>query len=122
MEEDLHVVPCSSLAVECIIRIGTAGAIWGLCVGPYDARQQGLTGLAQASFVAKSARNFGIRCGLVAGLYSITRCGIQSYRKQNDWVELLLLGLEVGSRLLGWLDWFLPSVLQLTIPRLRLTS
>ncbi|XP_061347296.1 outer envelope pore protein 16-4, chloroplastic isoform X1 [Gastrolobium bilobum] len=97
MEEDLHVVPCSSLAVECIIRIGTAGAIWGLCVGPYDARQQGLTGLAQASFVAKSARNFGIRCGLVAGLYSITRCGIQSYRKQNDWVNGLIAGAVAGG-------------------------
>ncbi|XP_054802838.1 uncharacterized protein LOC129306324 isoform X2 [Prosopis cineraria] len=54
MEDDVYcVVPCSSLAVESIIRVGTAGAIWGLCSGPYDARKQGFTGLRQASFVVR---------------------------------------------------------------------
>jgi hypothetical protein len=31
--------------------------------------------------------------------------------------QLLLLGQEVGHRLLGWLVWFLPLVLPLIIPK-----
>uniref|UniRef100_A0A803MPA2 Uncharacterized protein n=1 Tax=Chenopodium quinoa TaxID=63459 RepID=A0A803MPA2_CHEQI len=31
--------PCSSIAVESIVRIGTAGALWGLCSGSYDANK-----------------------------------------------------------------------------------
>ncbi|GMY16930.1 outer envelope pore protein 16-4, chloroplastic [Fagus crenata] len=86
MEDELNgVVPCSSLAVDSILRVGTAGAIWGLCMGPYDARKQGLTGGAHASFVAKSVGKFGFQCGLVAGIYTATRCGIQRYRRRNDW-------------------------------------
>ncbi|GMQ00143.1 hypothetical protein CsSME_00047351 [Camellia sinensis var. sinensis] len=78
-------VPCSSLAVDSILRIGTAGVIWGLCIGPYDAHKLGLTGITRASFVAKSAGKFGFQCGLFAGMFSITRCGVQRYRKKNDW-------------------------------------
>ncbi|CAJ1969713.1 unnamed protein product [Sphenostylis stenocarpa] len=86
MEENLDgVTPCSSVAVEAIIRVGAAGAIWGLCAGPYDARQQGLTGIAKASFVANSVSRSGIRCGFLAGIFSVTRCGVQKYRGQNDW-------------------------------------
>ncbi|XP_058762364.1 outer envelope pore protein 16-4, chloroplastic-like [Vicia villosa] len=88
MEEDLDdVVPCTSLAVESILRVGTAGAIWGLCTGPYDARTQGLKGIARAYFVANSVRVFGTQCGLVAGVFSITHCGVKKYRRRNDWVE-----------------------------------
>ncbi|KAK7344427.1 hypothetical protein VNO77_14008 [Canavalia gladiata] len=98
MEEDVNgVAPCSSLAVESIIRLGTAGAIWGLCSGPYDARQQGLTGIAQASFVANSVCKIGSRCGLVAGIFSFTRCGVQKYRRQNDWVNGLIAGAVAGA-------------------------
>ncbi|CAM8979382.1 unnamed protein product [Rhodiola kirilowii] len=57
-----HDVPCSSIAVESAIRVGTAGAIWGLCSGPYDATKQGLSGLARASFVAKSIGGIGLQC------------------------------------------------------------
>ncbi|KAI5399145.1 hypothetical protein KIW84_064505 [Lathyrus oleraceus] len=86
MEEDLDdVVPCTSLAVESILRVGTAGAIWGLCTGPYDARTQGLKGIARAYFVANSVRVFGTQCGLVAGVFSITHCGVKKYRRRNDW-------------------------------------
>ncbi|WVY97460.1 hypothetical protein V8G54_029611 [Vigna mungo] len=98
MEENLDgVAPCSSLAVEAIIRVGAAGGIWGLCSGPYDARQQGLTGIAKASFVANSVRSFGIRCGFVAGVFSITRCGVQKYRGRNDWVNGLIGGAVAGA-------------------------
>ncbi|KAK7277750.1 hypothetical protein RJT34_22766 [Clitoria ternatea] len=98
MEADQDdVVPCSSLAVESIIRVGTAGAIWGLCIGPYDSRQLGLSGIAQASFVANSVGKFGIRCGLVAGVFSVTRCGVQKYRRQNDWVNGLIAGAVAGA-------------------------
>lgn len=70
MEDELNgVVPCSSLAVESSIRVGTvnftnnfsnydsfslisssefpapvhlqAGALWGLCLGPYNSRKNG---------------------------------------------------------------------------------
>ncbi|RDX90693.1 Outer envelope pore protein 16-4, chloroplastic, partial [Mucuna pruriens] len=98
MEGDLDgVAPCSSLAVEAIIRVGAAGVIWGLCAGPYDARQQGLTGTAKASFVANSVRRFGVRCGFVAGVFSITRCGVQKYRRRNDWVNGLIGGAVAGA-------------------------
>ncbi|KAJ7972969.1 outer envelope pore protein 16-4, chloroplastic [Quillaja saponaria] len=98
MEEDLDgVVPCSSLAVDSIIRVGTAGAIWGLCMGPYDARKQGLTGIARASFVANSVGKFGFQCGLVAGIFTSTRCGIRKYRRQNDWVNGLIAGAVAGA-------------------------
>ncbi|KAF8392583.1 hypothetical protein HHK36_022928 [Tetracentron sinense] len=60
--------PCSSLAVDSIIRVGTAGLIWGLCIGPYDAHKRGLTGIARASFVV----NVSI-AGAVAGAAIATR-------------------------------------------------
>nr|AFK46855.1 unknown [Lotus japonicus] len=98
MEEDLNnVVPCSSLAVESSLRVGTAGAIWGLCYGPYEARQQGLTGIPRVSFVANTVGKFGIRCGLVAGVFSITRCRIRQYRRQDDWVNGLIAGAVAGA-------------------------
>ncbi|WJX13680.1 hypothetical protein P8452_04048 [Trifolium repens] len=98
MEEHLDdVVPCSSLAVESILRVGTAGAIWGLCTGPYDARIQGLKGIPKAYFVANSVRVFGTQCGLVAGVFSITRCGVKKYRRRNDWVNGLIGGAVAGA-------------------------
>ncbi|AES61770.2 outer envelope pore protein [Medicago truncatula] len=91
MEEDQNdAVPCSSLAVESMLRVGTAGAIWGLCTGPYDATIQGLRGIPRASFVANSVRIYGTQCGLVAGVFSITRCGVKKYRGRNDWVSLFV--------------------------------
>ncbi|KAF7154600.1 hypothetical protein RHSIM_Rhsim01G0285300 [Rhododendron simsii] len=103
-------VPCSSLAVDSVLRVGTAGVIWGLCVGPYDANKRGLTGIARASYVANSAGRFGSMCGqafeamevaltselfpntgVFAGVFSLTRCGIQRYRNKNDWCTPPLL-------------------------------
>ncbi|XP_052187860.1 outer envelope pore protein 16-4, chloroplastic isoform X2 [Diospyros lotus] len=86
--------PCSSLAVDSILRIGTAGLIWGLCFGPYGA---GLTGVARASFVAKSAGRHGFQFGLFAGVFSYTRCGIQRYRDRNDWLNALTAGAVAGA-------------------------
>ncbi|KAM1196634.1 hypothetical protein ACFX13_008435 [Malus domestica] len=39
--ESYNVVPCSSVTIDSILHIKTAGAIWGLCAGPHDARKQG---------------------------------------------------------------------------------
>ncbi|XVF72637.1 hypothetical protein PTKIN_Ptkin12aG0136000 [Pterospermum kingtungense] len=98
MEEELSAaIPCSSIGVESVLRVGTAGAIWGFCSAPYDARKNGLTGIAQASFVAKSAGKMGLQCGLVAGIFSITRCGLQRYRKQNDQINTLIAGAVAGA-------------------------
>ncbi|XP_050138400.1 outer envelope pore protein 16-4, chloroplastic-like isoform X3 [Malus sylvestris] len=85
--EPYDVVPCSSVAVDSILRIGTAGVIWGLCSGPHDARKQGLTGAAQAAFVARSAGACGVQYGLVAGICTVTHCGLQRYRGKSDWVS-----------------------------------
>ncbi|KAK9281740.1 hypothetical protein L1049_004644 [Liquidambar formosana] len=68
-------VPCSSLAVDSILRVGTAGAIWGLCAGPHDARNK----------------------GILAGVFSVTQCGIQRYRRKKDWVDALIAGAVTGS-------------------------
>ncbi|OAY61825.1 outer envelope pore protein 16-4, chloroplastic [Manihot esculenta] len=98
MEEDLNgVVPCSSLAVDSILRVGTAGGIWGSCIGPYEARKRGLSGAARASFVAKSIGKFSFQCGLVAGVFTFTHCGIQRYRKKNDWVNSVIAGAVAGA-------------------------
>ncbi|KDP28166.1 hypothetical protein JCGZ_13937 [Jatropha curcas] len=97
-EEDLSgVIPCSSLAVDSILRVGTAGAIWGSCAGPYVARKRGLTGAAYASFVAKSIGKFGFQCGLVAGVFTFSHCEVQRYRKKNDWVNALIAGGMAGA-------------------------
>ncbi|KAJ0620823.1 putative mitochondrial import inner membrane translocase subunit TIM22 [Helianthus annuus] len=58
-----HDVPCSSIAVESIISVGTGGLIWGLCSGSYDAKQKGLTGVSRASFLAKTVGKYGFQCG-----------------------------------------------------------
>ncbi|MED6155535.1 hypothetical protein PIB30_006037 [Stylosanthes scabra] len=98
MEEDLYgVVPCSSLAVESILRVGAAGAIWGMCIGPYEANQQSLGGINKASYVTRSVGKYGFRCGVVAGVFSITRCGVQRYRNKNDWVNGLIAGAVAGA-------------------------
>ncbi|KAK8497527.1 hypothetical protein V6N13_002931 [Hibiscus sabdariffa] len=98
MEDELiAVIPCSSLAVDSVLRFTTAGALWGFCSAPYDARKRGLTGLAQASFVAKSVGKFGFQCGLVAAVFATTRCGLQRYRKQNDQINTLIAGAVAGA-------------------------
>ncbi|KGN44942.1 outer envelope pore protein 16-4, chloroplastic [Cucumis sativus] len=98
MEDELNgVVPCSSLAVESSIRVGTAGALWGLCLGPYNSRKNGLTGVAHAAFVARSVGKYGFQCGLVAGTFTLTHCGIQRYRKRNDWLNGLIAGAVAGA-------------------------
>ncbi|XP_050109363.1 outer envelope pore protein 16-4, chloroplastic-like isoform X5 [Malus sylvestris] len=78
--EPCDVVPCSSVTVDSILRIGTAGAIWGLCAGPHDARKQGLAGAAQVAF-----RHWVE--GLVVGICTLTHCGLQRYRGKSDWVS-----------------------------------
>ncbi|PWA35666.1 hypothetical protein CTI12_AA607400 [Artemisia annua] len=51
MDAQYNDVPCSSIAVESIISVGTGGLIWGSCAGNYDAKLKGLTGIDRASFV-----------------------------------------------------------------------
>ncbi|GAB2281515.1 hypothetical protein Dimus_039474 [Dionaea muscipula] len=109
MEEDIEAdIPCSSLAVDTIIRVGTAGAIWGLCCGPYDAAKQGLTAGSRASFVVKSVGKFGFQCGFLGGVFSFTRCGIQRLRGKSDWVNGSIAGAIAGaaiaSRTRNWKD------------------
>ncbi|KAM2353508.1 hypothetical protein ACFXTH_008069 [Malus domestica] len=95
--EPCDVVPCSSVTVDSTLRIGTAGAIWGLCAGPHDARKQGLAGAAQLAFVARSAGTFGVQYGLVAGICTLTHCGLQRYRGKSDWVNGLVAGVVAGG-------------------------
>ncbi|KAG4170157.1 hypothetical protein ERO13_A12G130300v2 [Gossypium hirsutum] len=40
-EEFTAVVPCSSLAVDSVLRFAAAGVFWGFCSAPYDARKRG---------------------------------------------------------------------------------
>ncbi|XP_057535922.1 outer envelope pore protein 16-4, chloroplastic [Amaranthus tricolor] len=89
--------PCSSMAVESIVHVGTAGALWGLCTGPYDATKSGLNGFARASFVAKSIGKTGAQCGLFAGMFTMTRCVIQNYRGRSDVFNAAAAGAVVGA-------------------------
>ncbi|CAN6690438.1 unnamed protein product [Malus baccata var. baccata] len=95
--EPCDVMPCSSVTVDSILRIGTAGAIWGLCAGPHDARKQGLAGAAQLAFVARSAGTFGVQYGLVAGICTLTHYGLQRYRGKSDWVNGVVAGAVAGG-------------------------
>ncbi|KAF5732651.1 outer envelope pore protein 16-4 chloroplastic-like isoform X1 [Tripterygium wilfordii] len=98
MEKDLiDVVPCTSIAVDSVIRLGTAGALWGACRGPYEARKRDLIGIARASYVGKSIGKYGFQCGYVAGILNITQCGLKRYRRKNDWVNALIAGAVAGA-------------------------
>ncbi|KMT05999.1 hypothetical protein BVRB_7g164850 [Beta vulgaris subsp. vulgaris] len=85
------------MAVESIVHVGTAGALWGLCTGPYDATKSGLAGFSRASFVAKSICKTSGQCGLFAGIFALTRCGIQKYRGRSDVVNAAAAGAVVGA-------------------------
>ncbi|KAK0582134.1 hypothetical protein LWI29_021877 [Acer saccharum] len=98
MEEEVKdIVPCTSLVVDSLLRVGTAGAIWGLCAGPHQARKRGLTGIAQASHVAKAVTKYSFQCGLVAGIFTSTHCGLQRYRRRNDGINALIAGAVAGA-------------------------
>ncbi|OIW12970.1 hypothetical protein TanjilG_15419 [Lupinus angustifolius] len=97
MEDNLDSVPCSSLAVESSIRVSAAGAIWGLCLGPYQANQRGLKGMDKAFFVANATGRFGLKCGFIAGVFSATRCGLQKHRGRQDWVNGFIAGGITGA-------------------------
>ncbi|VVB06665.1 unnamed protein product [Arabis nemorensis] len=98
MEEELiSAVPCSSLTIESVIRVATAGGLYGFCAGPRDARRIGLTGVSQASHVAKSIGKFGFQCGLVSGVFTMTHCAVQRYRGKNDWVNAMVGGAVAGA-------------------------
>nr|GEX64879.1 outer envelope pore protein 16-4, chloroplastic [Tanacetum cinerariifolium] len=66
-------------------------------LGPVCCEQKGLTGIDRASFVAKTVGKYGFQCGLFAGIFSFTRCGIGRYRKKNDWVNALVAGGVAGA-------------------------
>ncbi|RWR94647.1 outer envelope pore protein 16-4, chloroplastic [Cinnamomum micranthum f. kanehirae] len=89
--------PCSSLTADSFIRIGLAGSAWGLFLGPYEAKKKGLTGHGRASFVVKSVGKYGLQCGLFAGVFTATRCGVRRYRMENDWVNACIAGAVTGA-------------------------
>ncbi|KAL2556682.1 Outer envelope pore protein 16-4 [Forsythia ovata] len=98
MERDFFdEAPCSSIAVDSVIRMGTAGVIWGSCVGPFDANKLGLTGITRASFVAKLVGQYGLQWGVFAAIFSFTHCGIQRYRGKKDWVNTFTAGVAAGA-------------------------
>ncbi|KAG6431856.1 hypothetical protein SASPL_103424 [Salvia splendens] len=88
MEADPVVhLPCSSIAVDSVLRLSSAGAIWGACYGPFAAKRLGLSGSYRASYIAKTVGQCGFYCGLFAAIFSFSHCGIQRYRRRNDWVS-----------------------------------
>ncbi|KAF3577659.1 hypothetical protein DY000_02031870 [Brassica cretica] len=123
MEDELLAgVPCSSRAVESVIRVSTAGGLYGFCAGPRNARKLGLSGVSQASYVAKSIGKIGFQCGkihwqnrvsmrtplfcccfwvllsgIVSGIFTLTNCGLQRYRGKSDWVNALVGGAVAGA-------------------------
>ncbi|KAM3373639.1 Outer envelope pore protein 16-4, chloroplastic [Capsicum chinense] len=90
-------VPCSSIAVDSVIRMTTAGLIWGSSTAPHDANKLGLAGIHRASFIAKSVARFGVQWGMFAAIFSSTQCGLQRYRRRNDWVNVLTAGVVAGA-------------------------
>ncbi|KAL8149075.1 outer envelope pore protein 16-4, chloroplastic [Apium graveolens] len=105
-EELTDDTPCSSIAVDSILRIGYAGFLWGLCSAPYSASKLGLAGVPRASFVAKTVGTCGLQCGLFAGIFSFSSCWMQRYRREKDWVNALfggaIAGAAVGAGTRNW--------------------
>ncbi|XP_057782318.1 outer envelope pore protein 16-4, chloroplastic isoform X2 [Salvia miltiorrhiza] len=98
MEADLaDYMPCSSIAVDSVLRMSSAGVIWGACYGPFDAERLGLSGSSRASYIAKTVGKCGFYCGLFAGIFSFAHCGIQRYRRRKDWVNTLSAGVVAGA-------------------------
>ncbi|KAG9156964.1 hypothetical protein Leryth_009014 [Lithospermum erythrorhizon] len=101
-----HDIPCSSLAVDSAIRLGSAGLLWGWCIGGYDANKLGLNGVARVPHLAQSVGRFGFQWALVAAIFSSTRCGMQRYRRTNDWVNAFVggaaAGLAIGAGTRNW--------------------
>ncbi|XP_024538848.1 outer envelope pore protein 16-4, chloroplastic isoform X1 [Selaginella moellendorffii] len=115
--------PCSSRTVDAFLRMGMAGFSWGLFVGSYDAgkkgigrnlsisidhpslRLAGLSGLANASYVAKAIANNSVKWGLCGGLYVSLNCGFEVLRTKRDWINGTLAGAltgaAVGSKKIG---------------------
>nr|GMD64004.1 outer envelope pore protein 16-4, chloroplastic [Ipomoea batatas] len=106
MEADISgEFPCSSIAVDSVLRIGTAGLIWGGLTGPLDADKQGLTGLARAPFIARSIGRLGFQWGLFAAVFSFTHCGVQRYRRKADLVNVLTASVVAGTVIGGTRQW-----------------
>ncbi|XP_068663787.1 uncharacterized protein [Aristolochia californica] len=88
--------PCASVTIDSILRFGVAGCGWGFFTGQHEADKKGIAGRSKASFVIKSVGKYGLQCGLFAGMFSATRCGIQRYRMEKDWELLLELLWQQG--------------------------
>ncbi|KAK6120193.1 hypothetical protein DH2020_046099 [Rehmannia glutinosa] len=97
MEDLSDSIPCSSIAVDSVLRMSSAGVIWGSCFGPFDAKRHGLSGSARAAYTAKLVGKCGFSCGLFAAIFSFANCGIQRYRQQKDWVNTLAAGVVAGA-------------------------
>ncbi|CAA0828211.1 Outer envelope pore protein 16-4- chloroplastic [Striga hermonthica] len=106
MDDPSDSAPCSSLAVDYVLRTSYAGAIWGFCHGPFDAKSLGLSGSARATHTAKLMGKYGFSCGLFAALFAFTNCGVQRYRQRKDWVNTLAAGVVAGAAFgAGTRDW-----------------
>ncbi|XP_048609809.1 outer envelope pore protein 16-4, chloroplastic isoform X2 [Brassica napus] len=130
MEDELLAgVPCSSRAVESVIRVSTAGGLYGFCAGPRNARKlgimkiylflfiylrflknlhladelklPGLSGVSQASYVAKSIGKIGFQCdaGYCRRVYKKNRAVVSgSYFQVNALVGGAVAGAAVALR------------------------
>nr|GLL42573.1 caffeoylshikimate esterase isoform X2 [Ipomoea trifida] len=87
MEADISgEFPCSSIAVDSVLRIG-------------------LTGLARAPFIARSIGRLGFQWGLFAAVFSFTHCGVQRYRRKADLVNVLTASVVAGTVIGGTRQW-----------------
>ncbi|XP_050363191.1 outer envelope pore protein 16-4, chloroplastic [Argentina anserina] len=89
--------PCSSNTVFSILNVGAAGAIWGLCAGPHEAREYGLTGIDRASFVAKNVARYSFQYAIIAGVATASHCKIRNHRGKDDWVNGVISGATTGA-------------------------
>ncbi|CAA7398403.1 unnamed protein product [Spirodela intermedia] len=92
-------IPCASLAVESVIRLGGAGLAWGLFYGSYEADSKGLTGKSRAILVVKLVSKCGLLCGFSAGTFSATHCRVQQYRMKKDRLNSSIAGAITGAAL-----------------------
>ncbi|KAK6135061.1 hypothetical protein DH2020_031182 [Rehmannia glutinosa] len=97
MEDLSDSIPCSSIAVDSVLRMSSAGVIWGSCFGPFDAKRHGKFCFFSPMLVCLDIGFWGDKSGLFAAIFSFANCGIQRYRQQKDWVNTLAAGVVAGA-------------------------
>ncbi|GJP33609.1 hypothetical protein CLOM_g18129 [Closterium sp. NIES-68] len=87
--------PCATVAATAGVSGGIFGVMWGFYSGISDPRE--FSPLFRVAHVTGSALGDGLKFGVLAALFSGTRCASQRLRGQDDWVNSSVAGAIAGT-------------------------